>query len=44
MMSVYQMGKLRVIDLSKLLDPAAETRRCSLFRFNMGLPKIRTGI
>ena len=38
MMSVYQMGKLRVIDLSKPLDPATETRRCSLFRFNTGGP------
>lgn len=33
-MSVYQMGKLRIIDLSKSLDPATETRRCKLFRFN----------
>jgi len=38
MMSVYQMGKLRVIDLSKPLDPVTETRRCSLFRFNTGGP------
>jgi len=38
MMSVYQMGKLRVIDLSKPLDPATEPRRCSLFRFNTGGP------
>jgi kynurenine formamidase len=30
------MGKLRIIDLSKPLDPAAETRRCHLFRFNTG--------
>jgi len=35
-MSVYQMGDLRVIDLSKELDPATETRRCRLFRFNTG--------
>ncbi len=35
-MSVYQIGKLRVIDLSKQLDPATETRRCHLFRFNTG--------
>jgi arylformamidase len=37
-MSVYQMGKLRVIDLSKQLDPDTETRRCHLFRFNTGGP------
>jgi len=35
-MSVYELGKLRVIDLSKQLDPATETRRCRLFRFNTG--------
>ncbi len=35
-MSVYQMGNLRVIDLSKQLDPNTETRRCHLFRFNTG--------
>ena len=37
-MSVYQMGNLRVIDLTKPLDPATETRRCHLFRFNTGGP------
>ena len=37
-MSVYQMGKFRVIDLSKQLDPESETRRCYLFRFNTGGP------
>ena len=31
-MCVYEMGNLRVIDLSKILDPATETRRCHLFR------------
>jgi kynurenine formamidase len=35
-MSVYQMGGLRVIDLSKQLDPATEVRRCTLLRFNTG--------
>jgi arylformamidase len=35
-MSVYEMGELRVIDLSKQLDPNTETRRCHLFRFNTG--------
>jgi len=37
-MDVYQMGNLRVIDLSKQLDPNTETRRCHLFRFNTGGP------
>lgn len=37
-MSVYQLGKLRVVDLSKFIDPATETRRCHLFRFNTGGP------
>jgi len=37
-MSVYQMGNLRVVDLTKPLDPATESRRCHLFRFNTGGP------
>jgi len=37
-MSVYKIGNLRVVDLSKPLDPATETRRCHLFRFNTGGP------
>ncbi len=37
-MSVHQLGNLRVIDLSKLVDPAIETRRCKLDRFNTGGP------
>jgi len=37
-MNVYKMGNLRVVDLSKQLDPATETRRCHLFRFNTGGP------
>lgn len=37
-MSVYKMGNLRVVDLTKPLDPATETRRCHLFRFNTGGP------
>ncbi|MDD4011484.1 MAG: cyclase family protein [Sphaerochaetaceae bacterium] len=35
-MSVYELGKLRIVDLSKYLDPATETRRCHLYRFNTG--------
>lgn len=37
-MSVQHIGKLRVIDLSKQVDPATETRRCHLVRFNTGGP------
>ncbi len=37
-MTVYTMGNLRVIDLTKPLDPATESRRCHLFRFNTGGP------
>lgn len=37
-MNVYKMGNFRVIDLSKFLDPATETRRCNLYRFNTGGP------
>ena len=37
-MSVYELNSLRVIDLTKYLDPATETRRCHLFRFNTGGP------
>lgn len=37
-MSAHQMGNLRVVDLTKYLDPATETRRCHLFRFNTGGP------
>jgi arylformamidase len=38
MMSVYKMGNLRVVDLTKPLDPETETRRCHLFRYNTGGP------
>lgn len=37
-MSVYQLGNLRVVDLTKVLDPKTETRRCGLTRFNTGGP------
>jgi len=37
-MSVYQLGSLRVVDLTKRLDPKTESRRCHLFRFNTGGP------
>lgn len=37
-MSAYQMGNLRIVDLTKVLDPKTETRRCGLTRFNTGGP------
>ncbi len=37
-MCVYEMGKLRIVDLTKTLDPKTETRRCHLYRFNTGGP------
>lgn len=37
-MSVYEMGSLRIVDLTKELDPAMESRRCHLVRFNTGGP------
>ena len=37
-MNVYQLGGLRVVDLTKLLDPATESRRCHMYRFNTGGP------
>ena len=37
-MSVYQMGNLRIVDLTKVLDPQTESRRCGLTRFNTGGP------
>lgn len=37
-MSVYEVNGLRVVDLSKYIDPATETRRCKLDRFNTGGP------
>jgi arylformamidase len=35
-MSVYTLGSLRVVDLTKKIDPATESRRCTLRRFNTG--------
>lgn len=37
-MCVYNMGNLRIVDLTKSLDPKTETRRCHLYRFNTGGP------
>jgi len=38
MSNVATIGKFRVIDLTKLVDPATESRRCKLRRFNTGGP------
>lgn len=39
MEKVYELGNgLRLIDLTKELDPKTETRRCHLYRFNTGGP------
>lgn len=38
METVYELGMFRVIDLTKPLDPANETRRCHAYRFNTGGP------
>lgn len=35
-MSAHELGKLRVVDLTKELDPKTETRRCHMYRFNTG--------
>lgn len=37
-MNSFTLGNLRVVDLTKFIDPATETRRCTLFRFNTGGP------
>ncbi len=37
-MNVYNLGSLRIVDLSKEIDPTTETRRCNLHRFNTGGP------
>jgi len=43
---VYRLGDLRVVDLSKFIDPATETRRCRLERFNTGgsIPDFHTNV
>lgn len=38
MSNVYALGDLRVVDLTKTLDPKTESRRCHLYRFNTGGP------
>lgn len=34
----YTVGSLHIVDLTKVLDPEAESRRCRLWRFNTGGP------
>lgn len=45
-MNSYELGRFRVVDLTKLVDPAVETRRCSLYRFNTGgrIPDFHTNM
>ena len=38
MNTVYRMGNLRIVELTKFIDPETETRRCKLHRFNTGGP------
>lgn len=38
MNATYEMNGLRIIDLTKGLDPKTESRRCHLYRFNTGGP------
>jgi kynurenine formamidase len=38
MSPVYELNGLRVVDLTKVLDPATESRRCRLIRYNTGGP------
>lgn len=38
MEQVYEMNGLRIVDLTKPLDPKTETRRCWLWRYNTGGP------
>ena len=35
---VYELNGYRLIDLTKVLDPATESRRCHLIRYNTGGP------
>lgn len=46
MQCVYELNGLRVIDLTKCIDPSTETRRCNLDRFNTGgaIPDFHTNV
>ena len=43
---VYDLNGLRLIDLTKTLDPATESRRCHLIRYNTGglIPDFHTAL
>ena len=43
---VYQKGGLRIVDLTKVIDPSTESRRCNLWRFNTGgdVPDFHTNV
>lgn len=43
---VFTKGNLRIVDLTKVLDPYNESRRCNLWRFNTGgaVPDFHTNI
>ena len=36
MANSYELNGYRVVDLSKIINPGTETRRCKLYRFNTG--------
>ena len=38
MNTTFELGNLKVIDLTKPLDPKSESRRCHLIRYNTGGP------
>lgn len=43
---VYMKGNLRIVDLTKVIDPSTESRRCNLWRFNTGgdVPDFHTNV
>lgn len=45
-MNAYEVNGFRVVDLTKKLDPEAESRRCKLYRFNTGgrIPDFHTNM
>ena len=46
METTFTLNGLRVVDLTKYIDPATETRRCTLYRFNTGgmIPDYHTNV
>ena len=43
---VYEKDGLRIVDLTKVIDPSTENRRCNLWRFNTGgdVPDFHTNV